>query len=89
MVIGGIGPHRANLIQCQHGSGRQLRRSRDWCLTCGSEVLYTVPDYAWEASFLAIESHELLERNAEEVGSSHYRKVDLFLMLEVLSSRAI
>ena len=64
-MIGGIGPHRANLIQCQHGSGRQLRRSRDWCLTCGSEILYTVPDYAWEASFLAIESHELLERDAK------------------------
>lgn len=40
------------------------------CLTCRSEVLYTVSDHAWEASFLAIESHELLKRDTEQVGAS-------------------
>ena len=51
--------------------------------------MYTVFDHAWEASLLAVVSHELLERDAEEIGSSHNRKLDLFLMLEILSKRVV
>ena len=56
-------------------------------LTRRPEVLYTVFDHAWEASFLSIESHELLKGNAKQVGSRDDWEINLSLMFEILSVR--
>ena len=50
---GGKDPRHADLEACQRGKRTVKARAS----TCGTQVLYTILDHPWEATFLAIESH--------------------------------